>query len=110
MAQSFPNTAVIGQTHDILRYTAATTWALVNIPPWASTITIMPEVAAYVGFETTNGDGGAVHANDQYVTVAVSGALELSVAMKEGQPNLTEIFIAGTGAGVVGVICERAKR
>jgi len=111
MAQVFPNGTDLDYSIDMLRFTHAATWTLVTIPLWATTITIIPLVTTIVAIETTNGDGGAVAAGDDYISLLAGSSLEIAVSKKNLPTSVSAIFIAGNpGVGEVGLIAEAARR
>ena len=78
--------AAIVFASDILRHTCVSNqWQEVTIPDRCRVFTVNNESAtdnALVAYATTNGDAGAIHANDEYVTVP---------------PLATRIFQLGSG-------------
>jgi len=111
MAETFPNGTDTDFSLDALRFTLAATWTLVNVPLWATTLTFMPEVACLVAFETVAGDGGAVNALDQYVSMLANSSLEIALSRAQLNTSVTAVFVAANpGVGTIGMLAERGRR
>ncbi len=86
------------------------TWTELTCPDWARTVVVSNEgtVDVLIAYSTTNGDAGAVHANDNYVTVGAGYAREMRLSSGgRSRDSLSSIFVAsGTASQQLAVEAE----